>query len=174
MSGGFLFALECAERGWPVIPGASWLDGAYVDPVLGHERDALSLCPPDMATTDEDLVRRWWPVLASRLERSVLVVTQPNLVAVVVEADRARRVVGSEAFRANPTPAVLVATWDREEEAMFLLSSSRGLAGESVAPVSATIPMPSAVVEGRPVRWLWPMTECESLMAGEQLALLLK
>ncbi|GAA1335395.1 bifunctional DNA primase/polymerase [Saccharothrix algeriensis] len=174
VSSGVQCALACVERGWPVIPGASWLDNAYVDPVLGHERDALALCPPDMATMDEDLVRRWWPVLPSRLQRSVLVVTQPNLVAVVVESERAKRVVELESFRENPTPAVLVSTWDQKEEAMFLLSSSRGLTGENLAPVSATIPMPPAMVEGREVRWLSPMTECESLMAGEELALLLR
>ncbi|MBB5955876.1 hypothetical protein FHS29_002457 [Saccharothrix tamanrassetensis] len=125
-----------------------------------------------MATTDEDLVRRWWPVLPSRLTRSVLAVTQPNLVGVGVELERAERAVAHESFAECPTPVVVIPTLPNP--AVFLVSSSRGLIGEDVFPIGATIPLPPAVAEDQQTRWLSPMVECESLMAGEQLALLLR
>lgn len=164
-------ALACVERGWPVVPGALWHNDNYMDPVFGREWESLELCPADMAVTDEDLVRLWWPVLPSRLMRSTLVVTVADLVAVALELDRAEHLVTLKAFTADPTPVVVVPAFERP--AVFLLSSSRGLSREEIFPIGATVPLPPSVVEGREVSWLSPMADCEELMTGEQLSLLM-
>ncbi|RKT52435.1 hypothetical protein C8E97_0945 [Saccharothrix australiensis] len=171
MTSGLECALACVDRGWPVIPGALWHRDNYMDPVFGREHESLDLCPADMAVSDEEWVRRWWPVLPSRLMRSTLVVTTANLVGVALELNRAQHIVEREAFQADPTPVVVVPAF--EHPAVFLLSSSRGLSGEEVLPVGSTVPLPPAMIEGREVTWLSPMAECEALMAGEQLALLM-
>ncbi|WP_433271803.1 hypothetical protein ACQPZF_13865 [Actinosynnema sp. CS-041913] len=170
MTGGLECALACVERGWPVIPGALWHNDNYMDPVFGREWESLELCPADMAVTEEGWVRRWWPVLPSRLMRSTLVVTAANLVGVALELERAERIVKRAAFTDDPTPVVVVPVFERP--AVFLLSSSRGLSGEEILPIGATVPLPPSTVEGREVSWLSPMAECEGLMT-EHLALLM-
>lgn len=175
-SNGLESALECVARGWAVVPGALWIDETYVDPVTGFDRDSLALCSPGQATSDPGLVRRWWPVPDEGVTRSVLAVVGPALAAVAIEPERAQGVVESEAFRAAPTPIVLLplpVAGLSVESVVFLLSSSGGLDEELVLPPDATIPLPPAVVEGYEVRWLVAPADCGALMSGPELARLL-
>lgn len=172
-SSGLDSALECVARGWAVVPGARWVGDTYVDPVTNFGRDSLALCSPRGATTDPDVVRRWWATADGGVMRSVLAVVGPALSAVGIEPGRAGAVVESESFRAAPTPLVLLplpVAGLSLEFAVFLVSSSDGLDGEVVLPPDATVPLPPVVVEGYEVRWLVSPAECGELMSGPELA----
>ncbi|WP_433269519.1 hypothetical protein ACQPZF_07200 [Actinosynnema sp. CS-041913] len=174
-SSGLESALECVARGWPVVPGALWVDGTYVDPVTGFDGDSLALCSPGKATLDPKVVRRLWPVLEEGVTRSALAVLG-RMAAVAVQPGRARRVIESGAFQASRTPVVLMRVpivGAMVEHAVFVLSSWDGLDEEFVFPPDATLPLPPAVVEGHEVRWLVPLAECDGLMTGPELARLL-
>ena len=175
-SNGLETALECVERGWPVVPGALWIDDTYVDPVTNSGCDALALSSPAMATLDPAEVRRLWPVSDGGVARSALTVLGALITAVVVEPEPARRVVESEAFRASPTPVVMLPIPTAGlmiESAVFVVSSAEGLDEKLVFPSGAMLPLPPAVVEGYEVRWLVPPVECGGLMSGPELARLL-
>lgn len=171
MRNGLECALDCVARGWPVLPGAQPIKGGYLDPVLGAIRDSLALCPSDMATTDPDTVRRWWPIMPDGQTRSVLLATGWDLVAAMTTMQQAEKVVSDDAFKAAPTPVVVL---EEVKLPVFLLSSARGLKAHQLLPFGATIPLPPAVVEDHETWWLSPMEECASLMSGEQFASLLE
>ncbi|WP_447003529.1 hypothetical protein ACRAKI_28235 [Saccharothrix isguenensis] len=164
-------------RGWPVVPGALWIDETYVDPVTNLDCESLALCLPAMATSDPELVRRLWPVLEEGVTRSTLAVLGPALVAFAVRPERARHVMTSARFRAAPTPVVMLplpAAGLTVEFAVFVLSSTEGLDEGFVIPPGATLPLPPVVVEGYAVQWLVSPAECERLMTGPELASLLE
>lgn len=175
-SNGLETALECVERGWPVVPGALWVGDIYVDPVTNSERDALALSSSAMATLDPAEVRRLWPVTEGNVTRSALAVLGSLMTAVVVEPELARRVVTSEAFRASPTPVVLLPVPTLGlmiESAVVMVSSADGLDEKLVFPSGGLLPLPPAVVEGEPTRWLVSPADCDGLMSGPELARLL-
>jgi hypothetical protein len=172
-SRGLESALECVALGWPVVPGALWVGGTYVDPVTNFDGDSLALCSADRATVDPDEVRRLWPVLEDGVTRSALAVLGATMAAVAVEPELAREVVASESFRASPTPVVMLhvpVVGLMIEHAVFVVSSADGLDDRLVFPPEATLPLPPAVVEGFETRWLVPPGECEGLMTGPELA----
>ncbi|GAA1265775.1 hypothetical protein GCM10009634_06370 [Saccharothrix xinjiangensis] len=53
-------ALVYAGMGWPVIPGAVWRNGKFVDPASGEPADKIVLRPIDTATIGE--TRAMWLV----------------------------------------------------------------------------------------------------------------
>ncbi|MFJ6672723.1 hypothetical protein ACIQMJ_16565 [Actinosynnema sp. NPDC091369] len=160
-----------------MVPGALWIDDTYVDPVTNTDCEALALASPVMATLDPAEVRRLWPVLEEGVTRSVLVVLGSLLAAVVVEPEPARRVVASAAFRASPTPVVMLPVPTLGlmiESAAFVVSSAEGLDEKLVFPSGAMLPLPPAVVEGHRTQWLVSPAECDGLMSGPELAGLLE
>ncbi|WP_367127877.1 hypothetical protein [Saccharothrix sp. HUAS TT1] len=158
------------------MPGALWVGDSYVDPVTNAECDALALASPAMATLDPEEVRRLWPVSDGGVTRSALAVLGKLMAAVVVEPELARRVVDSEAFRASPTPVVMLPVPTLGlmiESAVFVVSSAEGLDERLVFPRGSMLPLPPAVVEGHKAEWLVSPAECGELMSGPDLADLL-
>ncbi|MFE9747770.1 hypothetical protein ACFYOT_22930 [Saccharothrix saharensis] len=98
------------------------------------------------------------------------------MTAVVVEPERARRVVESEVFQAARTPVVMLPVpmfGVMVESAVFVVSSAEGLDEKVVFPADGLLPLPPAVVEGYETRWLVSPVECDGLMSGPELARLL-
>ncbi|MEU4769754.1 hypothetical protein AB0H12_41695 [Actinosynnema sp. NPDC023794] len=158
------------------MPGALWVGDSYVDPVTNAECDALALSSPAMATLDPEEVRRLWPLSDGGVTRSALAVLGKLMAAVVVEPEPARRVVESEAFRASPTPVVMLPVPTLGlmiESAVFVVSSAEGLDERWVFPRGSMLPLPPAVVEGHKAEWLVSPAECGELMSGPELAGLL-
>ncbi|MBW4719657.1 hypothetical protein [Saccharothrix obliqua] len=89
-------ALAYAEMGWPVVPGAVWREGGFIDPASGEPADEVVLRP--IETADLDVVREWWSAPGLHAP-TVLAVTGPTLGAVTVHeslADRAMWLVTPE------------------------------------------------------------------------------
>ncbi|MEV0681173.1 hypothetical protein AB0I60_32115 [Actinosynnema sp. NPDC050436] len=159
-----------------MVPGALWVRDAYVDPVTGSECDSLALSSPAMATLDPEEVRRLWPVTEQGATRSTLAVLGASMTAVVVELEPAGRLVESEAFRASPTPVVVLPVpmfSTMIESAVFVVSSVGGLDEKFVLSQGALLPLPPVVIEGGAARWLVSPDECDGLMSGPELARLL-
>ncbi|WP_428829924.1 bifunctional DNA primase/polymerase [Saccharothrix syringae] len=62
-------ALHYAELGWPVVPGAIWVDGHFADPVDQQQVTSPFLRPVEEATTDAALVHAWWTTSTALLMR---------------------------------------------------------------------------------------------------------
>ena len=100
-------ALDYAEMGWPVIPGAIWHDGHFVDPV--DERQVVNplLLRVERATTDVEEVRALWSVPGLRLP-NVLTVTGSSLGAFTVFESLAEAIARHPAFAVRRTPVLAI------------------------------------------------------------------
>ncbi|MEU4445465.1 hypothetical protein AB0K14_26565 [Actinosynnema sp. NPDC050801] len=144
--------------------------------MTGADSDVLALSSPALATLDPGEVRRLWPALEEGVTRSTLIVLGELMTAIVVRPEQARRVIESEAFRASPTPVVMLPVpmfGVMIESAVFVVSSAEGLDEKLVFPADGLLPLPPTVVEGYETRWLVSPVECDGLMSGPELARLL-
>lgn len=152
-------AQRYAEHGWAVTPGAC-LTGHRFD--CGRPGCPIMMCHPameaweDTATTDDDLVHRWW----RRRPYSVLLVTGRRFDALEVPAALGLRVLGSARLhRAGIGPVAVTAAgrW------MVLVRPGAPLRSELAHRLDVVrhghgswIPAPpSRMLEG-PVRWAVP------------------
>lgn len=167
-------ALDYARRGWPVIPGAVWDRGTFIDPATGTPVDEVMLRPPDSATTNPSVVRRWW----SAPERSipaVLAVTGPTLGVVSVRAPLAAAVMGLPRFADQPTPVVEVPGLPYR---YFLIRPpcprQPAHGNVQVFDNGVTLPLPPTAIANLAATWLVPPRRTENtLMPGQVLAELL-
>lgn len=147
-------AVDCAARGWPVLPGtyqlaehAGWLG----------KPGAVGLEPvaelwPLAATLDPDRAMDWW----TRRPYSVLLACGTSVSAIEVPAVHGRRALAHAAGQeAGPVAATPFGSW------LFFMRSDDGpLRPELADPARAQLhddgtwlPLPPSAREGRPYRW---------------------
>ncbi len=100
-------ALDYAALGWPVVPGAVWRDGCFADPMDERPITSPFLRPIDEATTDADVVRKWWSSSGLR-EPNVFAVTGSGLGAFTVFESLAEAIAGHPRFTGRPTPVLAI------------------------------------------------------------------
>ncbi|RKT52471.1 bifunctional DNA primase/polymerase [Saccharothrix australiensis] len=167
-------ALDYAAMGWPVIPGAAWDGGRFVDPATGRPVDQVRLHPVAEATTDVDVVRRWWGAPGGHVP-AVLVVTGPSVGVVSIREDQARTIVGHAWFRSRPTP---VAVASGLPVAFFLVRPPNppDLTRDDVRVFTegSVLPLPPTTVATISTSWLVSPEECgRVLLPAAELAELL-
>ncbi|MEU4803073.1 bifunctional DNA primase/polymerase [Actinosynnema sp. NPDC023587] len=164
-------ALEYAEMGWPVLPGAVWHDGHFVDPANGEPTESAMLRPIDTATTDPDLIHEWWSSDGLQVP-AVLGVTGPKLSAVTVYETLAEVILGHKWFATRPTPMLGLAQMPL---AYFLVRPPVPVVmvrdDVRVLPEGTTLPLPPTAVGQAAASWLVSPEEAGNvLLLGDEFA----
>lgn len=164
-------ALDYAALGWPVVPGAIWRGGRFADPVDGAPVLSPYLRPLPDATTDADLVRRWWSA-PGRFVPNILTPVSANLGVFTVFATLAEAVARHPWFGADPTPVLAIQGMPltyflvRPPMPAVLLSDHA-----SVVDRGMPLPLPPTSVGGTEVLWLITPEEAgNTLVTGDDLA----
>ncbi|MFJ6674250.1 bifunctional DNA primase/polymerase [Actinosynnema sp. NPDC091369] len=164
-------ALDYAEMGWPVLPGAIWHNGHFADPA--DESRVIDPClrPSEEATTDARRVREWWS-MPGRHQPNVLTVTGTRLGAFMVAENLVMRLTDDPRFAASPTP---VLAFPNMPIAYFLVQppvpSVLLSAQARVVAAGMPIPLPPSALDTTPVMWLvTPEQAGNRLVSGDALA----
>lgn len=171
VQGALRAALSYAALDWPVLPGAVWRDGQFVDPADGLPAPGVALRPAGAATTDSSVVRGWWS--AGDLHApSVLVLTGTALGVVSVYGSLVDSITGHPRFRTRPTP---VLTLPEMPLAYFFarppLPSVAIHDAARVLPGGTTLPVPPTSLGGSTASWLVSPEEAGNvLLLGDELA----
>lgn len=164
-------ALDYAALGWPVIPGAVWRDGRFVDPADGRPVANPCLRPVEHATTDPALVHEWWSAPGPR-QPNVFTATGSGLGAFMVAESLVVALVDSPWFAARPTP---VLAFRNMPLAYFLVRSPMPSvllsdAARVLAP-GTSMPLPPSTLETTAAIWLvTPEQTGNALLSGDDLA----
>lgn len=164
-------ALDYAALGWPVIPGAIWHDGCFVHPADEHPVNSPCVQPIEDATTDADLVRKWWSTPGLH-EPNVFTVTGTRLGAIMVAESLVMTLADDPRFTVSPTP---VLTFPDMPIAYFLVRPpvpSVLLSNEArIVEDGMPMPLPPSTLDTTPVIWLiTPDQTGNILMPGDVLA----
>ncbi|MEU4801313.1 hypothetical protein [Actinosynnema sp. NPDC023587] len=164
-------ALAYAAMDLPVVPGAVWHEGRFVDPITGEPVTRVALQPADTATTDLAQVREWWDT-PTRRGQAVLAVVGPKLGAVSIPLSLTERLVRHPWFTTRPTPVVQIP----DLPIAFVLyrpPTPPSLVTDHVRLVDegTTIPLPPTAVGTDSVGW-WtsPEQTGNTLLTGQELA----
>lgn len=171
----FRAALDYAALGWPVLPGAIWREGRFVDPVDGQPVTSPFLRPVDEATTDAELIRQWWSVPAADMPL-VLTVTGTAVGAVSMYESLLEAVVQHPWFIARPTPVALIPAMPL---AFFLVRPPLPQVPFSdearVVNEGTTLPLPPSAMSETAVIWLVSPEEAGNvLLLGHELGDLIR
>ncbi|MCE6997764.1 bifunctional DNA primase/polymerase [Saccharothrix sp. S26] len=164
-------ALDYAEMGWPVLPGAIWHDGHFADQADGSPVTDPCLRPPGDATSDTGRVREWWSGPGLR-RPNVLTVTGSRLGAFMVAENLVMKLADDPRFAASPTP---VLAFPNMPIAYFLIQPplpSVLLSRDArVVDAGLPLPLPPSVLDTTPVMWLIaPEQAGNRLVSGDALA----
>ena len=160
-------AVEYAEHGWWVVPGATWTGSQYVVPGTNRVLTGpLPYVPRDRATSDVRTVRRWW---THDLKQSPAVLLRAGEVfnLVLISESLARYVIATALFRSQPGPVlfrpdtrragfvvepglIFGSTFPREN---FSAPSGEVMA---MSPGDVIVAPPSLVPNGRVEWWINP------------------
>lgn len=167
----FRAALHYAELGWPVLPGATWRDGHFIDPATARQVDSPCLRPVEEATTDAALVREWWQASGSHAP-NVLTVTGATLGAFAIAESLAVTLAEDPWFAALPTPVLAFPTMPityflvRPPVPSVLLS-----AGARIVDSAVPLPLPPSDLDTAAATWLvTPEQAGNRLMPADALA----
>jgi hypothetical protein len=157
-------ALAYAEMGWPVIPGAVWRNGKFVDPVSGELADKIVLRPIETATADLDVVCQWWSVPGLHAP-TVLAVTGPTLGAITVHESLVEAVLDHHWFATRPTPVFAIPGMPM---AYFLVKPPCPLTlvrdEVRVMAEGTTLPLPPASIGETQAMWLVTPEEAGNIL----------
>ncbi|MGM1064471.1 bifunctional DNA primase/polymerase [Saccharothrix sp. Mg75] len=174
-SAAYRAALDYAALGWPVLPGAIWREGRFVDPVTGGPVTSPYLRPVAEATTDTALIREWWSVPGPDAPL-VLTVIGGAVGAVSVYESLVEAVVEHPWFTARPTPVLLIPAMPF---AFFLVRpplSQVPFSDEArVVNDGVTLPLPPSAMSETAVTWLVSPEEAGNvLLLGDELGDLIR
>ncbi|MFE2754793.1 bifunctional DNA primase/polymerase [Actinosynnema sp. NPDC059335] len=146
-------ALRYAELGWPVVPGAIWKDGHFVDPATEQPVTSPCLRSIEASTTDADLVQEWWSTPGLH-QPNVFTTTGPEPGAIAVAESLVMALADNPWFATFPTP---VLAFPNMPIAYFLvrppLPSVIMSDHARVMDAGMPMPLPPSVLE-TPVLWL--------------------
>ncbi|KOX20230.1 hypothetical protein ADK67_30660 [Saccharothrix sp. NRRL B-16348] len=164
-------ALDYAEMGWPVIPGAIWHAGHFAHPL--DERPVTDPClrPIGEATTDTARVREWWSATGLHLP-NVFTVIGARLGAIMVAESLVMDLADNPWFVANPTPVLAFPNMPMAYFLVRLPMPSVLLSAQArVLDPGTPLPMPPSALGETPVIWLVSPEEAgHALMVGDELA----
>ncbi|MFE9745926.1 bifunctional DNA primase/polymerase [Saccharothrix saharensis] len=147
-------ALDYAEMGWPVLPGAIWHNGHFADPA--DETRVIDPClrPPGEATTDAGRVGEWWSK-DGRHQPNVLTITGSRLGAFMVAENLVMTLADDPRFAASPTP---VLAFPNMPIAYFLVRPPMPSVLQSrdarVVDAGLPLPLPPSALDTTSVMWL--------------------
>jgi hypothetical protein len=164
-------ALDYAEMGWPVLPGAIWHNGHFADPTDEMPVTSPCLAPVEKATTDAALVRGWWSTPGLH-EPNVFTVTGTDLGAFAVAEPLVMALAEDPWFAALPTP---VLAFPNMPIAYFLVHPpvpSVLLSKQArVVDVGMPVPLPPSALDTTAAMWLvTPEQAGNRLMPADELA----
>lgn len=147
-------AVDYAEMGWPVLPGAIWHNGHFADPADESPVTDPCLRPPGEATTDAGRVREWWSKPGLH-QPNVLTITGSRLGAFMVTESLVMTLADDPRFAASPTPVLAFPNMPiayclvRPPVPSVLLSTEA-----RVVDAGMPIPLPPSALDTTPVMWL--------------------
>ena len=164
-------ALEYARLGWPVIPGAVWHEGRFVDPNDGQPTASVTLRPVGSATTDPELIRSWWSESGLHVP-TVLGVVGHGLGVVSVYESLVDCIVDHQWFATRPTPVLGIPGMPL---AYFLVRPPVPLmlARDEVRVLAdgTTLPLPPAALGDTAATWLVsPADTGNVVLLGDEFA----
>lgn len=168
---GLELALEYARLGWPVIPGAVWHEGRFVDPNNGRSAESIALRPIASATTEPALIKSWWPESGPHVP-TVLGVVGHGLGVVSVYESLVDQIVDHRWFVARPTPVLGIPGMPLAYfivrppvPLMLALDDVRVLAD------GTTLPLPPATLGHTAATWLVSPTDTGNVvLPGDEFA----
>lgn len=168
-------ALSYVALDWPVLPGAVWRGGRFVDPADGLPTPDVALRPAGAATTDSSVVRDWWSTDGLHAP-SVLVLTGAALGVVSVYGSLVDSITGHPWFLTRPTP--VLALPEMPLAYFFVrppLPSTAIHDAARVLPDGTTLPVPPTSLGGSTASWLVSPEEAGNvLLLGSELADLIR